>query len=199
MGSYSDQVYQNARLSLYRFLADQPALATLKENIRPLEEFEPSRHQSKPQILLSMATPRWEPMGIDGGYWKEEVDVPNGKVSTIYASMGEMDFTLDLGTDVDTEREYWSAALDGIFKRSELSGITVYDFAADPNSMTEVGRLRFVKEEDVAHNFLPEHPEVRTWRDAIRFTPEYLHQFVMTPDQPMLTGVELRAKEISIL
>lgn len=196
--TYSDHVYQNVRLSLHRFLVNAAALKPMKKNIRPLEEFEPSRHQAKPQILLSMQSPQWDPMGIDGGFWKDEVDVANGSVDTIYASMGRLDFTLDLGTDEAEEREQWAAVLDGIFKRAELTGIPVYDFAADPKSTVQLGRLSFIKEEDLAHNFLPEHPEVRTWRDVIRFTPEYLHQFVMAPDQPMLTGVELIVKETNL-
>lgn len=194
---YSDQVFDNVALSLKFFLAGQPALKGV--DIKFTEEFEPTRGYTKPFLLIADKTTRFEAQGIDGGFFRDDFDIENGSVDTINATLGRFDFTLDLGTDTTSDRRRWGAVLDRIFRVAQETGIPVYDFAADPASTEILGRLQFIKEEDFAHNLLPEQPAIRTWRDVISFTPEYLHLFILDPDQPLLTGVELRPKEISEL
>lgn len=191
MTAYSDQIYHNAAGSLHRHLQNHPALATV--DVRLGDEFEPSRGYQKPFLLLFDRTPRWDTAGIDGGFWRDDVDLQNGRVDTIHASLGVFDFALDLGTDEKRERAQWGAVIDRIFEDAETEGIPVYDLFANSESTATVGRMRFTRELDVVHNLLPEHPEVRTWRDVIRFTPDYIHLFVKAAGQPLLTGIELKS------
>lgn len=192
----SDQVYANLSLSLKQWLTAQSALDGL--NILFLSEFEPSRYHANPVLLIQQATPRTDQMGVDGGFLTDDVDDAARTVDTLYMERVRADFTLDLGTDTVEARYDWSAKIKRVFQDAWVSGIPVYDLNADPAATVALGRMLYSAQDDLAHHYLPEIPEDRTWRNVIRFTPDYLHRFVQTASQPQLTGVELTAKETAI-
>lgn len=195
---YSDQIHRNVSLSLMKFLSGQAALAGVE--ILPMLEFDSSKYNKKPFLLMQQGTPKLSPMAIDGGFWEEEF-AANAQnvtvVNTIYASMARLEFGLDLGTDTVADREMWTAVLRRIFKSAELTGIPVFNLHLAANNTDQVGKMTYITEAALEDNWIPEHPEVRTWRNLLRFTPDYVHRFIQTPDQAPLTGVDLYAKEIS--
>lgn len=197
--NYSDQVYGNVTDSLLAFLqaataAGQPLAGF---TVTGWDEFDPSRHVKKPLLLLHASTPRTRSLGIDGGYFQEEVDVLAETVDTIHGADVAFEFQLDLSTDTAPQRAHWTAVLERLFIGAETDGLAVMDQSAVPP--VEVGRLHFTVADDLAHNFIPNQPGLRSFRNAIRFSPRYLHLFVQTPNQPMLTGVVLAGKPTEVI